>query len=148
MQEKSPFISTYVYTFNNPVHFIDPNGKWGEDVNGNLIAEKGDNAWTLAKYLNTSAEISTKMLNEQGYSINENGILNLKVGDIFKVERESPKPEERMDLGFVGNNIKKKAQTLRAWAILMISFTKKLLIRVSREPDGQSRRAAARESGR
>ena len=146
MQEKSPFISTYVYTFNNPVHFIDPNGKWGEDVNGNLIAEKGDNAWTLAKYLNTSAEISTKMLNEQGYSINENGILNLKVGDIFKVERESPKPEERMDLGFVGNNIK-KAQTLRAWAILMISFTKKILIRVSHEPDGQSRRAAARESG-
>ena len=108
MQEKSPFISTYVYTFNNPVHFIDPNGKWGEDVNGNLIAEKGDNAWTLAKYLNTSAEISTKMLNEQGYSINENGILNLKVGDIFKVERESPKPEERMDLGFVGNNIENR----------------------------------------
>lgn len=108
MQEKSPFISTYVYTFNNPVHFIDPNGKWGEDVNGNLIAEKGDNAWTLAKYLNTSAEISTKMLNEQGYSINENGILNLKVGDIFKVEWESPKPEERMDLGFVGNNIEPK----------------------------------------
>lgn len=103
----------------------------------------------MAKYLNTSAEISTKMLNEQGYSINENGILNLKVGDIFKVERESPKPEERMDLGFVGNNIeRKKAQTLRAWAILMISFTKKLLIRVSREPDGQSRQAAARESGR
>lgn len=38
----------------------------------------------------------------------ENGILNLKVGDIFKVERESPKPEERMDLGFVGNNIERK----------------------------------------
>ena len=109
MQEKSPFISTYTYTFNNPVHFIDPNGKWGEDANRNLIAEKGDNAWTLAKYLNTSAEISTKMLNEQGYSINENGILNLKVGDIFKVERESPKPEERIDLGFVGNNIRKEA---------------------------------------
>ena len=109
MQEKSSFISTYAYTFNNPVHFIDPNGKWGEDANRNLIAEKGDNAWTLAKYLNTSAEISTKMLNEQGYSINENGILNLKVGDIFKVERESPKPEERIDLGFVGNTIRKEA---------------------------------------
>ena len=109
MQEKSPFISTYVYTFNNPIHFIDPNGKWGEDTNRNLIAEKGDNAWTLAKYLNTSAEISTKMLNEQGYSINKNGILNLKVGDIFKVERESPKPEERIDLGFVGNNIRERA---------------------------------------
>lgn len=49
------------------------------------------------------------MLNEQGYSINENGILNLKVGDIFKVEWESPKPEERMDLGFVGNNIEPKS---------------------------------------
>ena len=49
------------------------------------------------------------MLNEQGYSINENGILNLKVGDIFKVERESPKPEERIDLGFVGNTIRKEA---------------------------------------
>ena len=109
MQEKSPFISTYAYTFTNPVHFIDPNGKWGEDANRNLIAEKGDNAWTLAKYLNTSAEISTKMLNEQGYPINENGILNLKVGDIFKVERESHKPEERIDLGFVGNIIRKEA---------------------------------------
>ena len=42
---------------------------------------------------------------------------------------------------------RKKAQTLRAWAINDF-FYKKILIRVSREPDGQSHRAAARESGR
>ena len=109
LAEKYYSTSPYAYCVNNPVRFVDTDGKWVEDANGNLVAEKGDNAWTLAKYLNTSAEISTKMLNCQGYSINEEGILNLKVGDIFKVERESPKPKERMDLGFLGNNIRKRA---------------------------------------
>ena len=109
LAEKYYSTSPYAYCVNNPMRFVDTDGKWVEDANGNLVAEKGDNAWTLAKYLNTSAEISTKMLNCQGYSINEEGILNLKVGDIFKVERESPKPKERMDLGFLGNNIRKRA---------------------------------------
>ena len=109
LAEKYYSTSPYAYCVNNPMRFVDTDGKLVEDANGNLVAEKGDNAWTLAKYLNTSAEISTKMLNCQGYSINEECILNLKVGDIFKVERESPKPKERMDLGFLGNNIRKRA---------------------------------------
>lgn len=49
------------------------------------------------------------MLNNQGYSVNESGILNLKVGDVFKVEHTSPTPESRDDLSGFGNIIRENA---------------------------------------
>ena len=44
--------------------------------------------------------------------------------------------------------IEKKSPDSQSLGYINDFFYKKLLIRVSREPDGQSRRAAARESGR
>jgi RHS repeat-associated protein len=80
--EKYPTISPYAYCSNNPVNRIDPSGMddWKPDSDGNLIAEKGDNAWTLAKFLNIKPQEAISQLKEQGYKIN-NGILDLKIGD-------------------------------------------------------------------
>ena len=87
MSDKYPSLSPYVYCADNPVKLVDPNGEefWKPDEDGNLIAQHGDNAWTLAKYLNIDATDACDMLKSQGYKIN-NGILNLKVGDKFKVD--------------------------------------------------------------
>ena len=64
---------------------MDPDGRdiWKPDIDGNLVAEKGDNAWSLARYLNIDAKDACNRLKSQGYKIN-NGILNLRVGDKYR----------------------------------------------------------------
>ena len=73
---------------NNPVKLVDPNGceLWKPDEEGNLVAQQNDNAYSLAQYLNTTPDIAIKMLEEQNYTVNENGVLNLKVDDVFHVD--------------------------------------------------------------
>ena len=109
MWENHSGVSPFNYCLSNPVKMIDPDGQWEENADGNLVAQKGDNAWTLAKYLNTTPEISVMMLKEQGYKVNKKGILNLKIGDVFNVERKSETPIKRQDLGFLGNQIREYA---------------------------------------
>jgi len=42
--EKYPNVSSYAYTFNNPVKFIDPTGMKGEDI---IIKGKDNHSWTI-----------------------------------------------------------------------------------------------------
>ena len=88
MSDKYPSLSPYVYCANNPVKLVDPNGceLWKPDEEGNLVAQQNDNAYSLAQYLNTTPDIAIKMLEEQNYTVNENGVLNLKVDDVFHVD--------------------------------------------------------------
>jgi hypothetical protein len=79
--------SPYLTFTGNPVMMIDPNGAnaWKPDEKGNLIAEAGDNATTLAKFQGTTYPEALKQLTDQGYTMDAKGILDLKIGDEVKL---------------------------------------------------------------
>lgn len=77
LSEEFPEWSPYTMVMNSPIRFNDPTGmapEWTPDKNGNLIAEKGDNTKTLAKYLGTTTkDISNRFtLKANGKSLPEN----------------------------------------------------------------------------
>ena len=111
MSDKYPSLSPYNYCAWNPMKLVDPNGRevWKPNEQGNLVAEKGDNAWTLSQYLNTTPNIATGLLEEQGYSVNSSGVLNLKEGDVFEIDRGTKENQSNVNLGVVGNLIRQRA---------------------------------------
>ena len=81
MSGKYPSLSPYVYCADNPVKLVDPNGEeiWFPDVDGNLIAQDGDNYKSLAVTINCSYNKAKKILANQGYKdgVNEGDKVNL-----------------------------------------------------------------------
>ena len=80
MAEGKPVIGSYVYCMGNPIVMIDPDGNWERNSAGNLVAQKGDNAVTLGKYLGINKHDALRILLSNGVTIGKNNILNLSVG--------------------------------------------------------------------
>ena len=77
-------MDAYGYCYQNPINLIDPTGmkaEWHPDKNGNLVADAGDSTKSLAEYQGISYDQAAKQLSDNGYKVNENGVLNLNVGD-------------------------------------------------------------------
>ena len=83
MAEDKPNVCSYLYCLGNPITMIDPDGNWERNSNGNLVAQNGDNAVTLAKYLNIAKDEAFNLLLSNGVKV-QNGILDLVTGQEIK----------------------------------------------------------------
>ena len=83
LAEKYVLSGSYVYCLGNPITMIDPDGNWERNSNGNLVAQNGDNAVTLAKYLNIAKDEAFNLLLSNGVKV-QNGILDLVTGQEIK----------------------------------------------------------------
>ena len=84
MWENRPGISPFNYCLSNPIKMIDPDGMWEQDADGNWIAQKNDNAYTLAKALNVNPSDAIQMMKDQGFEFTEGDKkVNLQIEDKF-----------------------------------------------------------------
>ena len=85
------YSSPYLGMGNNPINGVDPDGAkflWKPDKNGNLIAEAGDNANTLSKYLNISVSEATSLIESQNLQLGNYVETNspVAIGEILKLD--------------------------------------------------------------
>jgi RHS repeat-associated protein len=103
LAEGKPNIGSYVYCLANPVNMIDPDGRWEFSSDGkSAVAEKGDNAKTLGKFLNIGYKDALGKLKNEGYNTTKKGgkdVLNLDVGDEVKLDVEVPDEKTRSRMG-------------------------------------------------
>ena len=83
LSSKKPALSGCTYCLGNPIRIIDPDGNWEWDKNGNLYAQKGDNAVSLSKFLGTNINNATTILGRVGVKKDKDGNITLKEGQII-----------------------------------------------------------------
>ena len=89
LYDERPWITPYNYCQNNPIGRKDPTGllDWEPDKNGNLIAEKGDNAQTLFTFLGISQTNAQQMINNQNIATEtNNGSVSVKAGETLTLD--------------------------------------------------------------
>jgi hypothetical protein len=75
MSAKFPWQSPYVGFDNNPILYPDPTGgetEWHKDEEGNLVSDKGDNEYTLSKFLHVGINEARDMILNQGLDLKGN----------------------------------------------------------------------------
>ena len=83
LTEKYISVSGYVYCIGNPIRFVDPNGCWHWEKNGNLHADRKDNTKTLAQFLGTSQKDVLQILNRNNIRTTKGG--NIAVRNLSKL---------------------------------------------------------------
>ena len=83
LMEKYTNVSGYVYCIGNPIRFVDPNGCWHWEKNGNLHADRKDNTKTLAQFLGTSQKNVLQILNRNNIRTTKGG--NIAVRNLSKL---------------------------------------------------------------
>ncbi|WP_028891552.1 RHS repeat domain-containing protein [Tenacibaculum sp. 47A_GOM-205m] len=99
------YASPYLGMGNNPMNGIDPDGAEWHWEGDDLVADPGDNAYTLADFLGIDLGTSMGILNNNGIT-STNGILNLKVNDILKVDVDNLYFENLGEVKISNNPIK------------------------------------------
>jgi RHS repeat-associated protein len=82
MADKYPYQSGYCYVGWRPIMVIDPNGMWEQDKDGNWVAKKHDNAWTLHKHAGISFDEAKILMKEQGFKFSaDDKHVKVNIGD-------------------------------------------------------------------
>ena len=105
MIELKPDVASYLICLGNPITLLDPDGNWERNAGGNLVAQKGDDAKTYAQYVGISNDEALSILKNNGVTVNENGILSLKVGDVIE------NPNFLQDVIVLGKNGNKQGKS-------------------------------------
>ena len=78
LAEKYMNLSAFIYCHGNPIRFIDFDGRWFWEKDGNLHAEKNDNTKTMADFLGTTQKNALEILHRNKIRTGRGGKIEVK----------------------------------------------------------------------
>ena len=89
LAEEYTGISGYVFCAEKPIRFVDIDGRWFWEENGNLHAEQNDNTKTMADFLGTTQKDVLQILKRNKISVGENGKINFEKLSNLSLDKSS-----------------------------------------------------------